>query len=1127
VKRLVRIWLYLSVGILCCVALPLAGFTQTDTEFWFIAPEVSKNGGSNFDIPIYLRISSYSQPSTVTVDQPANPAFVPIVVNLLTNGFSTVDLSPFLDVVENKPANTILNYGLRITATTPVSLYYEVASTYCGCNPELFALKGRNAVGTNFMIPTQNFFHNTASYTPTPYNAFDIVATKDNTIVSITPKKDIVGHAAGVTFNITLNKGQSWSALATSQSEANHLWGSVVTSNNPVAITMTDDLLWGITGCADLIGDQIVPVGITGTDYIAIKGNLTNDGNRAFVMATQDNTDVYVDGNPVPSATLAKGSLFNHNIVNASTLITASHPVYVFQTSGFGCELGGALLPSINCTGSTQVTFTRTTNQSLGLVVTTQTGNVGSFLVNGDASLITAADFSPVPGTLGAWQAANKTFSLAQIPVGTAVMVVNTTGPFQMGLMIGNAGGGCSYGYFSDFARLNLGADLTICPGDSIPIDAGGGWNTYLWNTGATTQSIWVKTPGDYYVTVTDPACTLTDTVNLTHLSPPLVSIGPDHSLCNGTSETLSATGGPFIQYLWSTGATTPTLLITAPGTYFLTVTDNNGCKSTDTVHVVANPGPVITTTPLFKTICSGFPTQISLTSNLPLTTYSWIASSSSPLVTGYSDGTGNTINQVLLNDAASAETVTYSITPVQNGCVGTPSDYIVTIDPTLPVSVSVSATANTVCAGTTVTFTATPTNGGTTPAYQWKVNGINTGSNAPVYAYIPLNNDLISCILTSSEICTTNNPASSTQYPVTVNPNLPVSITVSASANPVCSGTSVTFTATPINGGFTPSYQWKVNGVNAGSNAPIYAYVPANNDLVSCILTSSETCTASNPASSIQYPMTVNPNPSVSFTPCFDTITTSNAKPIKLKGGIPLGGSYSGLGVSAGYYYPSIAGTGTHLITYSYTNVTLCSAAKSSPIHQFTSSPVTCGNSLTDIRDGKIYPTVKIGSQCWFAQDLNYGNPVSSTQHQRDNCIPEKYLQPPPGLPLQGEGSVYQWDELMQYDDTPGKQGLCPPGWHVPSQSEWNTLFATFTNSGFAGSPLKYDGYSGFNALLKGTNFQNRGWYFQDFATFFWSSTSHGDKKAWSHGMNDYNPSVSLYPSLRSHAFSVRCLLD
>src|SRR5512140_3487494 len=140
------------------------------------------------------------------------------------------------------------------------------------------------------------------------------------------------------------------------------------------------------------------------------------------------------------------------------------------------------------------------------------------------------------------------------------------------------------------------------------------------------------------------------------------------------------------------------------------------------------------------------------------------------------------------------------------------------TVNPNLPVSVTVAADANPVCSGTTVNYTATPTNGGTTPVYQWKVNGTNAGTNSSTYSYVPVNNDIVTVTLTSNETCTTGSPATSANLTMTVNPNLPVSVTVSADANPVCSGTTVNYTATPTNGGTTPVYQWKVNGTNAGT---------------------------------------------------------------------------------------------------------------------------------------------------------------------------------------------------------------------------------------------------------------------------------------------------------------------
>jgi hypothetical protein len=132
-----------------------------------------------------------------------------------------------------------------------------------------------------------------------------------------------------------------------------------------------------------------------------------------------------------------------------------------------------------------------------------------------------------------------------------------------------------------------------------------------------------------------------------------------------------------------------------------------------------------------------------------------------------------------------------------------------------------------------------------------------------------------------------------------------------------------------------------------------------------------------------------------VSFQACFDTITTVNAKPIRLRGGIPLGGIYTGAGVSYGYFYPAVAGPGNHLITYTYTNSALCTASRYSFLVARLASSFNCGENFIDVRDSTVYSTIQIGTQCWFAQNLIYGNEVPLTTYQRDNCIPERYVNP------------------------------------------------------------------------------------------------------------------------------------
>ena len=296
------------------VSLPIFLFGQTNTDFWFAAPEVTSAHG---DQPIYLRLTSFSQSAIVVVSEPANTVanFPPITVFIPANSTVSVDLTGLKNQVECKPANTPLNMGLYIHSGVPITAYYEVANTV---NPEIFILKGNNALGTSFYIPSQSVLYNEPTLNPKAYNSFDIIAEKDNTLVTINPKKAIVGHAAGTPFTVTLNKGQVYSAQATGQLGTDHLMGSSVTSDKPIAITVKDDSD-RFTGqeCYDLTGDQIVPVNIIGKEYIVVRGNTNSTVNDwVFVTATADNTQVSVNGSV--AASINAGNTYNFNMTTGN-----------------------------------------------------------------------------------------------------------------------------------------------------------------------------------------------------------------------------------------------------------------------------------------------------------------------------------------------------------------------------------------------------------------------------------------------------------------------------------------------------------------------------------------------------------------------------------------------------------------------------------------------------------------------------------------------------------------------------------------------------------------------------------------------------------------------------------------
>jgi hypothetical protein len=129
--------------------------------------------------------------------------------------------------------------------------------------------------------------------------------------------------------------------------------------------------------------------------------------------------------------------------------------------------------------------------------------------------------------------------------------------------------------------------------------------------------------------------------------------------------------------------------------------------------------------------------------------------------------------------NTAGAQWVRVSYTSAAGCAAASPTTLDVTVSNPVPASVSIAASENPVNAGTPVIFTATPVNGGTTPAYQWKVNGADIGGATDVtYTYVPLNNDAVQCIMTSSLSCVSGSPATSSTVVMTVN-GIPVNLTV------------------------------------------------------------------------------------------------------------------------------------------------------------------------------------------------------------------------------------------------------------------------------------------------------------------------------------------------------------
>ena len=197
----------------------------------------------------------------------------------------------------------------------------------------------------------------------------------------------------------------------------------------------------------------------------------------------------------------------------------------------------------------------------------------------------------------------------------------------------------------------------------------------------------------------------------------------------------------------------------------------------------------------------------------------------------------------------------------------------------------------------------------------------------------------------------------------------------------------------------------------------------------------------------------------------------------------------------------------------------------------------------LTDVRDNQNYETVKIGQQCWMAENLNYDDGCSDViwvddsvegwcgcyDDENDNCLTH--------------GLLYQWNAAMGGGTTEGSQGICPTGWHVPSDQEWKTLemFLGMTQddadklgsgreSGNVSSKLKdtnHRDYTGFAALPGGYRVGDGS--FRNFGTmgYFWSSTSHSAGNSWRRHLDWYVDGIDRSTTSHTHSFSVRCIRD
>ena len=170
---------------------------------------------------------------------------------------------------------------------------------------------------------------------------------------------------------------------------------------------------------------------------------------------------------------------------------------------------------------------------------------------------------------------------------------------------------------------------------------------------------------------------------------------------------------------------------------------------------------------------------------------------------------------------------------------------------------------------------------------------------------------------------------------------------------------------------------------------------------------------------------------------------------------------------------------------------------------------------------EGREYPVVRIGGQAWMGENLETetgpdGTMITSYCFYHDTSFCARY------------GRLYSWDVAMAGSKEEQARGICPKGWHIPSDDDWEQLTNALGGHNDAGKAMSVNGGAGFDVIYAGNyNPITDVFSYINLNAYYWSSTSYSEKTAWmrqkGHNMSNINRST-----VRKHyCFSIRCVKD
>ncbi|MBL7922506.1 MAG: gliding motility-associated C-terminal domain-containing protein [Bacteroidia bacterium] len=889
---------------------------QIDTSFWFVAPDISATLGQS---PIELHIQTYSQAATVYVRQPANlTTGVNTTLNISANSLNITNLTASLTAVESAPTNSVSNKGIYISSNSNISVYYTIGS---GASKEMISLKGQKAKGVDFYTPFPNSILTNNSLGDGGVG-FDIVATNTGvTTVLITPRAACIGRAKNVTFAVPLNFGETFSMRDNNAVNPSELSGSIVSSDKPIAVTISGPIRTAATLCTNYYADQITTSDNIGKQHVIVKGQGTSD--MAYVLATLNSTSLTITTSTGTINWLINtGETYSIDCsTNNLTYIDTDKPVYVTHVSGYGCKLAGAQVTPAYCAGSYTTAFTRLSSDSLNLNIVTRSGYQNTFTLTSNAVNvpISASSFSVVPGSPNL-VAARIYFPVASIPVGSHNLLRNKNDLFDLGIHNGSYNNGTSYAYGSEFGQdafvfANTVPTATICSNTTFTLNGliGGGPITGVWSfngfgslsagPNALTNNVYTPNLIDtslaitptptppvsgglvkFVLTSTGICPNKSDTLRLYVKQQPIVTAGSNSIICSN-NPTVNLSGNVFgasTSGVWSVSAPgsgtfvpslttfTPSYLLSNADTalsqlqFVLTSTNNGICNAvSNTVSVVINHAPIVKASLVNPIIRCANNSTISLNGVISGTTTN----------TGQwtSNGTGIFVpNQFALlcqYIPSSADialgTIKLKLTSTNNQQCKAVSDSVNVIF-TQPVSVSAGVDLNTCKNNPVIQLNAVITGTASNSGIWYGGAGTFTASNTALtttYTGTPAEVAAGFVILTFS---TTNNGIClgvSDQVKIDFRDKPTANFTV----NTVCLNQTTLFTDQSINTsgiGSLNTWQWQMgDGGSSAAVNPIYNYTTAGTYTAQLIVSNTFNC-----YDTVYRPVTVYALPTASF---------------------------------------------------------------------------------------------------------------------------------------------------------------------------------------------------------------------------------------------------------------------